>query len=87
MPRSLEHIVTIGDVGAVDLRILRVLQVDAVGVGAVGGRADADVAHRDAQTAVELEVRLRAVPDPQILHRDVAAPVESHRLINSVTTL
>jgi hypothetical protein len=32
-------------------------------------------------------VRLRAVPDPQILHRDVAAPVESHRLINSVTTL
>ena len=54
--------------------------MDAVGVGAVSGRRDGDVLHLDASGAVELEVALWAVGDPDVAHGDIEAAVKPYQL-------
>ena len=44
-----------------DFNILCVLEVDPISVGAISGRANADVAHGDTHTTIELEVGLWAI--------------------------
>jgi len=54
--------------------------MDAVGVWAVSGRRDGDVLHLDASGAVELEVALWAVGDPDVAHRNIEAVVKPYQL-------
>lgn len=54
--------------------------MDSVGVGAVSGRRDGDVLHLDASGAVELEVALRAVGDPDVSHANIEAVVKPYQL-------
>jgi hypothetical protein len=73
-------LITAADGRAPDLDVLGVLKMDAVGVGAVSGGGDGDVLHPDASGAVELEVALRAVADPDVAHADIEAVVEPYQL-------
>jgi len=52
--------------------------MDAVGVGAVSGRRDGDVLDLDASGAVELEVALWAVGDPDVAHGDIETVVKPY---------
>ena len=59
--------------------------MDAVGVGAVPGGRDGDVLHLDASGAVELEVAMWAVADPDVAHGDIETAVKPHKLKTKVT--
>ena len=76
---------TAADAGAPDLDVPGVLEMDAVRVGAVPGGRDGDVLHLDASGAVELEVALWAVADPDVAHGDIEAAVKPYKLENKDT--
>jgi hypothetical protein len=75
-----DAVVTVADPRVVDADALGVLDVDAVGVGAVGRRADVEPVDTHVAAAVEPEVELRAVLHPQALHHQVPAHEEPQQL-------
>ena len=77
---------TVVDPGVEDLDGRGVLDVDAVGVGAERRRAHEEAVDENSRAAVELEVELRAVLDPQAAHSHVVAQDEPYQLQQSRPT-
>jgi hypothetical protein len=60
--------------------VLRILEVNAISVGATGRGADTDIADSYPHASIELEVGLGTVPHLDVLNRDIATLVESESL-------
>ena len=63
-----------------NFNVLGVLEVDAIGVGAIGRGVDTNILDSDANTTIKFEVGLGTIPNMDILNSDIATFVESKGL-------